>query len=134
MIKIELAFGTAAEAAQALALLAGNTPKPEAQAPKDKPTTGKSNSAAGAGEPSSAKPQAAASTKSTETTPQSDVPTYEKSGIPEKIKALVATKKDDVIKLLAEFGAKKGGDLKPEQFKDFTAKIDALAAAGEDLS
>ena len=54
--------------------------------------------------------------------------TYEKSGIPEKIAGLVTKDRAAAVALLAEFGAKKGGELKPEQFADFTAKIDALLA------
>ena len=135
-VKIELTFANLDEAT---AFLAGKTKaaadtgttKPD---PKPDPKPGKSSTAGAAAEPSSAKTEAAASTPKTEATKPADVPTYEKSGIPEKIKAAVDKDKTKVIALLGEFGVKKGGELKPEQFADFTTKIDALLAGGDDLS
>lgn len=140
-VKIQFEFATALEAANFLAKQAGEAPgKPDTSKPAGttaKPTpaanAGSSNagasSTAGAASPKDKEPEKVKA----ETKP--DVPTYEKSGIPEKIKAAVDKDKPGVIKLLGEFGVKKGGELKPEQFADFTAKIDALlAGGGEDLS
>jgi len=53
---------------------------------------------------------------------------YEKSGLPEKIAAAVGGgKRAEIVALLAKFGAKKGGELKPDQFQAFGAELDALA-------
>ena len=131
-VKIELTFANLDEAA---AFLAGKTKAAaDTGTVKPDPKSGKSSTAGAAAEPSSAKTEAAASTPKTEATKPADVPTYEKSGIPEKIKAAVDKDKTKVIALLGEFGVKKGGELKPEQFADFTTKIDALLAGGDDLS
>jgi hypothetical protein len=54
---------------------------------------------------------------------------YEKSGIPEKIASAVSPangKRAEVIALLAKFGAKKGGELKPADFPAFIEEINAL--------
>ena len=53
---------------------------------------------------------------------------YDDSGIPEKVKAAVdGGKRTEVLALLAEFGGLKSArELKPEQFPDFTAKVNAL--------
>lgn len=138
-VKIQFEFATALEAANFLAKQGTEAPgKPDTSKPAA--TTAKTTPAANAGSSSAAASSTAAAATPKETEkpkadPKPDVPTYEKSGIPEKIKAAVDKDKPGVIKLLGEFGVKKGGELKPEQFADFTAKIDALlAGGGEDLS
>ena len=132
MIELRLTFPTVEEAA---AFLAGKT-----KAAAETGTTGKPGGAVKTDKPADSKPSAdtvktAASEPKAETTkPAADVPSYEKSGIPEKIQTMVGKDKPAIIKLLGEFGVKKGGELKPEQFADFTKKIDALLGGGEDLS
>jgi hypothetical protein len=51
--------------------------------------------------------------------------------------AIVARAKEDAAKVgnvLKEFGAKTGKDLKPEQYADFLAKLEAAFAAAPDLA
>ena len=129
-VKIELTFASIDEAT---AFLAGKTkaaadtgttakpdPKPKAE------TTAKKETAAPA-------PAPAADTKPSADTAPTAVP-YEKTGLPEKIAACVKKDRDGVVALLAEFGAKKGSELKPEQYAAFGEKIDALLAPAADLS
>ena len=138
-VELKLVFASVQEAANALAKLGAPTTaapaatKPEPAAtpvkdtPKTKETTGTpaSSSAAPAASPASAEPKAAAAEK------PADTPTYEKSGLPEKIKTAVGKDKAGVIALLKEFGVAKGPELKPEQFAAFGEKIDALLGAGD---
>lgn len=139
-VELKLVFASAQEAANALAKLGAPTTaapaatKPEPAAtpvkdtPKTKETTGTpaSSSAAPAAAPAPAESKAAAAE-----TPKADTPTYEKSGLPEKIKTAVGKDKAGVIALLKEFGVAKGPELKPEQFAAFGEKIDALIGAGD---
>ena len=137
-VKIELVFASVQEAANALAKLgAPTTAAPTPAATEKAATTAKaetkketggspaSSSAAAAASPASAEPKAAAAEK------PADTPTYEKSGLPEKIKTAVGKDKAGVIALLKEFGVTKGPELKPEQFAAFGEKIDALLGAGD---
>jgi len=126
-VKIELTFASIDEAT---AFLAGKaSPKTDTPAkPDPKPkaeTTAKK-------EPAAAEKPAAA-TEPSAGTAQTAVP-YEKTGLPEKIAACVKKDRDGVVALLAEFGAKKGSELKPEQYAAFGEKIDALLAPAADLS
>ena len=139
-VKIELVFASVQEAANALAKLgapttAAPTPAapekaatPKAEPKKETGGTPASSSAAPAASPSPAEPKADAAEK---TAPKADAPTYEKSGLPEKIKAAVDKDKAGVVALLKEFGVSKGPELKPEQFAAFGEKIDALLAGGD---
>jgi len=139
-VKIELVFASVQEAANALAKLgapttAAPTPAapekaatPKAEPKKETGGTPASSSAAPAASPSPAEPKADAAEK---TAPKADAPTYEKSGLPEKIKAAVGKDKAGVVALLKEFGVSKGPELKPEQFAAFGEKIDALLAGGD---
>ena len=139
-VKIELVFASVQEAANALAKLgapttAAPTPAapekaatPKADPKKETGGTPASSSAAPAASPSPAEPKADAAEKAT---PKADAPTYEKSGLPEKIKAAVGKDKAGVVALLKEFGVTKGPELKPEQFAAFGEKIDALLAGGD---
>ena len=139
-VKIELVFASVQEAANALAKLgAPTTAAPTPAAPEKAATTKAepkketggtpaSSSAAPAASPASAEPKADAAEKAT---PKADAPTYEKSGLPEKIKAAVGKDKAGVVALLKEFGVTKGPELKPEQFAAFGEKIDALLAGGD---
>ncbi len=138
-VELKLVFASVQEAANALAKLGAPTTaapaaaKPETAAtpakdtPKTKESAGSpaSSSAAAAASPASAEPKAAAAEK------PADTPTYEKSGLPEKIKAAVGKDKAGVVALLKEFGVAKGPELKPEQFAAFGEKIDALLGAGD---
>lgn len=126
-VKIELTFASIDEAT---AFLAGKaSPKTDTPAkPDPKPkaeTTAKK-------EPAAAEKPAADTKPSADTAPTA-VP-YEKTGLPEKIAACVKKDRDGVVALLAEFGAKKGSELKPEQYAAFGEKIDALLAAAASLA
>ena len=140
-VELKLVFASVQEAANALARLnavppaAASGPASPAQAAtpaapkeakaKEPAGTPASSSAAPADSPASAEPKAAAAEK------PADTPTYEKSGLPEKIKQAVGKDKAGVIALLKEFGVAKGPELKPEQFAAFGEKIDALIGAGD---
>lgn len=139
-VKIEFVFASVQEAANALAKLGAPTTAAPTPAATEKAATPKadpkketggspaSSSAAPAASPASAEPKADAAEKAT---PKADAPTYEKSGLPEKIKAAVGKDKAGVVALLKEFGVTKGPELKPEQFAAFGEKIDALLAGGD---
>ncbi len=139
-VKIELVFASVQEAANALAKLGAPTTAAPTPAAPEKAATAKaetkketggtpaSSSAAPAASPASAEPKADAAEKAT---PKADAPTYEKSGLPEKIKAAVGKDKAGVVALLKEFGVSKGPELKPDQFAAFGEKIDALLAGGD---
>ena len=139
-VKIELVFASVQEAANALAKLGAPTTAVPAPATPEKAATTKaepkketggtpaSSSAAPAASPASAEPKADAAEKAT---PKADAPTYEKSGLPEKIKTAVGKDKAGVVALLKEFGVSKGPELKPDQFAAFGEKIDALLAGGD---
>ncbi len=140
-VKIEFVFASVQEAANALARLGAPTtaaPTPaatekaattaKAETKKETGGTPASSSAAPAASPASAEPKADAAEKAT---PKADAPTYEKSGLPEKIKTAVGKDKAGVVALLKEFGVSKGPELKPDQFAAFGEKIDALLAGGD---
>lgn len=140
-VKIELVFASVQEAQNALAKLGAPTAAvPAPAAPEKAATTAKadpkketagspaSSSADPAASPASAEPKADAAEKPA---PKADAPTYEKSGLPEKIKTAVGKDKAGVVALLKEFGVAKGPELKPEQFAAFGEKIDALLGAGD---
>lgn len=139
-VKIEFVFASVQEAANALARLGAPTTAAPTPAATEKAATPKadpkketggspaSSSAAPAASPASAEPKADAAEKAT---PKADAPTYEKSGLPEKIKAAVGKDKAGVVALLKEFGVSKGPELKPDQFVAFGEKIDALLAGGD---
>lgn len=139
-VKIELVFASVQEAANALAKLGAPTTAAPTPAAPEKAATPKadpkketggspaSSSAAPAASPASAEPKADAAEKAT---PKADAPTYEKSGLPEKIKTAVGKDKAGVVALLKEFGVSKGPELKPDQFAAFGEKIDALLAGGD---
>lgn len=140
-VELKLVFASVQEAANALAKLGAPTTAAPASAKqetaatpaapketkaKDSAGTPASSSAAPAVSPAAAEPKAAATE-----TPKADTPTYEKSGLPEKIKTAVGKDKAGVIALLKEFGVAKGPELKPEQFTAFGEKIDALIGSGD---
>lgn len=139
-VELKLVFASVQEAANALARLGAPTTAAPAPAATEKAATTKaepkketggtpaSSSAAPAASPASAEPKADAAEKAT---PKADAPTYEKSGLPEKIKAAVGKDKAGVVALLKEFGVSKGPELKPDQFAAFGEKIDALLAGGD---
>ena len=125
-VKIELTFANIDEAT---AFLAGKASAPAAApAASPKPKAEKT-----AEKPAAPAPAPAADTKPSADTAQTAVP-YEKTGLPEKTAACVKKDRDGVVALLAEFGAKKGSELKPEQYAAFGEKIDALLAPAADLS
>lgn len=139
-VELKLVFASVQEAANALAKLGAPTTAAPTPAAPEKAATPKadpkketggspaSSSAAPAASPASAEPKADAAEKAT---PKADAPTYEKSGLPEKIKAAVGKDKAGVVALLKEFGVSKGPELKPDQFVAFGEKIDALLAGGD---
>ena len=139
-VKIELVFASVQEAANALAKLGAPTTAAPTPAAPEKAATPKadpkketggspaSSSAAPAASPASAEPKADAAEKPAA---KADAPTYEKSGLPEKIKTAVGKDKAGVVALLKEFGVSKGPELKPDQFVAFGEKIDALLAGGD---
>ena len=55
---------------------------------------------------------------------------YEKTELPALITKLVANDRAAAISLLAEFGAKRGGELKPADWASFAEKAKALIAKG----
>ncbi len=141
MVEIKLTFATVDEA---IAYLAKSTssgsaqpdPKPEkaTRAPKPEAAKPQAEVAASGTAPASA-PAAASATSAPADTKQADVPTYEKSGISEKITGYVGSKdaegyaerRQQIVDLLAEFKVANGKLLKPEQFTPFLAKLNALA-------
>lgn len=127
-VKIELTFANIDEAT---AFLAGKvSPKTDTPAkPDPKPDPKPKAETTAKKEPAAAEKPAAA-TEPSAGTAQTAVP-YEKTGLPEKIAVCVKKDRDGVVALLAEFGAKKGSELKPEQYAAFGEKIDALLGAGD---
>lgn len=55
---------------------------------------------------------------------------YEKSGLPALVTKAVAADRAGVIALLAKFGAKRGGEVKPEDWVAFAEGLKAIVAAG----
>ena len=55
---------------------------------------------------------------------------YEKSGLPALVTKAVAADRAGVIALLAKFGAKRGGEVKPEDWVAFADALKAIVAAG----
>lgn len=125
-VKIELTFANIDEATAFLAGKASTPAAAPAVSPKPKAETTAKKEPAAAEKP-------AAATEPSAATAQTAVP-YEKTGLPEKIAACVKKDRDGVVALLAWFGAKKGSELKPEQYAAFGEKIDALLAPAADLS
>lgn len=141
MVEIKLTFATIDEA---IAYLAKSTPtsaaqpdaKPEkaARAPKPEAAKPQAEAAATGTAPASA-PAVASATSTPADTETVEVPTYEKSGISEKITGYVggkdtegyAERRQQIVDLLAEFKVANGKLLKPEQFTPFLAKLNALA-------
>ena len=127
-VKIELTFANIDEAT---AFLAGKvSPKTDTPAKPDPKPDPKPKAEKTAEKPAAPAPAPAADTKPSADTAPTAVP-YEKTGLPEKIAACVKKDRDGVVALLAEFGAKKGSELKAEQYAAFGEKIDALLGAGD---
>ena len=61
----------------------------------------------------------------------SAVPDYAPIGL--AIKSAAATHREGVVALLTKFNAKKGTDLKPEQYEAFSTELAALVAPPDDL-
>lgn len=55
---------------------------------------------------------------------------YEKSGLPALVTKAVAADRAGVIALLAKFGAKRGGEVKAEDWVAFAGDLKAIVAAG----
>lgn len=139
MYQLTVNFSTLAELQ---AFLAGNAGKgaetvKEPKPPKATEKAAASAPAAPAAATSSAAAPAAASASETkpaaEPAPAPAV-SYEKSGLPEKIAAAAKKDRAGIIALLEKFGAKKGAELKSEQFAEFGAAVDKLLAAEESLA
>ncbi len=145
MVKIELQFTTVAEAVAFLT--AGSGAAPAAVVTAAPASASKPKKETGAPKPD-AKPQEDAAASGAQTATASAVasaqspapdeaplPTYEKSGIGEKIQAHIGAKdtegyterRQQIVDLLAEFGVPSGKALKPLQFASFLAKLNALA-------
>lgn len=119
-VEIVLKFGSVAEAAAAIAVLAGGKPASGAGA-----TTSRTADA-GAG---------AASGKESTKADTKKAPKYDETKLPALIKELAKTKRDGVVAIFKEFGVERGADLKAEDYDKATAKLEALKAEAEpDLS
>ena len=125
MIQVTLTFGTYAEAAEFFAKHSGvvvHSTKPES--PKidkadPKPTPAPTPAATAAPTPA---PTPAPTAAPTAAPAQASGPVpYEKSGLPELIQKAAGKDRAGAVALLAKFGAKRGQELKPEQFEDFRA-------------
>ena len=122
---------TFASEAEAVKFLSGKTlaATVTAEAPKDpKPAA---TAASVTSQASAAPAPTPAASAPAPTPPAGDGPdeaAYKKSGVPEKIQKLVAKDRAAAVALLAEFGVKKGGDLKVSQFEAFTTRADAALA------
>lgn len=119
-------------------------PKPETAKDPKPGKSAKTEVPAASPPPAAEKPKAdtAASEKKDEK-PASTAPVeYAKTGLPEKIATYLGDKTADesgyadrrnkLVALLTSFNAKKGPELKAEQFADFEAALDKLSAPGED--
>ena len=144
MVKIELQFTSVAEAVAFLTAGSGvapgavvttaptSAPKPKKETGAPKPDAKPQEDAAASGA-QTATDSAAASAPSPAPA-EAPLPTYEKSGIGEKIQAHIGAKdaegyterRQQIVGLLDEFKVKSGKELKPEQFASFLAKLNAL--------
>lgn len=122
MIQVTLTFGSYAEAAE---FFLKNTPsgitaaKPESPKIDPKPTPAPTPAATAAPTPA---PTPAPTAAPTAAPAQASGPVpYEKSGLPEIIQKAAGKDRAGAVALLAKFGAKRGQELKPEQFEDFRA-------------
>lgn len=139
MYQLTVNFPTLAELQ---AFLQGNGGKAAVETTKDpKPVKGTKEAAASApaapaaGTSTAATPAAASETKAEPKADPAPAPVpYEKSGLPEKIAAAAKKDRAGIIALLEKFGAKKGAELKPEQFVEFGVAVDKLLAAEESLA
>ncbi len=141
MVEIKMTFATIDEA---IAFMSKAQPAPGAADPKpEKAAKPPKSDAKPQAEPAASGAQtatdsAAASAASAQAeTPEVEALTYEKSGIGEKISGYVgakdvegyASRRQQIVDLLAEFKVANGKLLKPEQFAPFLAKLDDLATA-----
>lgn len=130
MPQVTLTYTFASEQ-EALDFLAGRNPEKG-----DKPA-GKSapKEAAAASSPSADKKEPAkTAAPAKDPAPAEAKPVaYADSGLPMMIKDAVGRDREGVVALLKEFGVSKGGDLKPEQFDAFKAKI-VKVGVSDDLS
>lgn len=140
MVEIKLTFATLDEA---IAYLAKGTPtiapqpdpKPEKAARAPKPDAKHQADSAATGNAPATASTAVSATSTPADTETVEVPTYEKSGISEKITGYVggkdtegyAERRQQILDLLAEFKVANGKLLKPEQFTPFLAKLNALS-------
>lgn len=131
MIEIKFTFTTIAEAAAFMAqhnAEAPGKPIPEVAVvkPSPKPKPEATAPAAPAETPAASPPTAATAPAAAPASPAAEPVTYEKSGLAVKINEAVKKDKAAVVALLAEFGVKRGPDLKAGDFAAFGEKIDAL--------
>ena len=152
MIEVKLQFATEAELVAFFTRTAGanvaqtapavvptpapvvETPaaKPKAEAKKAVPSPEPATSPSPA--PATTAPAAQAEPAATVAPTPAKLPTYEKSGIPAAVPAYLGAsssegymaRRQTIVDLLAAFGVKKGPDLKPTQFAEFLAKVQAL--------
>lgn len=136
MIEIKFTFATMQEAAdfmsnRAQPAEAPGKPTPEVTVkPAEKPSTKTKPEVTARAEPAAtpavSQPTAEVVQTAAPASPATEPVTYEKSGLAVKISQAAQKDKAAVVALLAEFGVKKGPELKPDQFDAFGAKIDAL--------
>ncbi len=129
MIQVTLTFGTYAEVAEFFAKHStGFVERTKPESPKvdkadPKPTPAPTPAATAASTPNPTPAPTAAPAAAT----SGPVP-YEKSGLPELIQKAAGKDRAGAVALLAKFGAKRGQELKPEQFEDFRAAATAFLA------
>jgi hypothetical protein len=113
--------------------------KPETKGAAKPPKPAKTETPAASPPPAAETPKAdtAASEKKADAPASAKAAdTYEKTGFAEKIAGYLGVKESEgyadrrakLVALLTSFDVKKGPDLKPEQFADFGAKLEALVA------
>ncbi len=131
MIQVTLTFGTYAEAAE---FFVKNTPpgitaaKYEPLKPDPKPTPAPSQPAATAAPTPAPTPAPTAAPTAAPAAATSGPVPYEKSGLPELIQKAAGKDRAGAVALLAKFGAKRGQELKSEQFEDFRAAANEFLA------
>lgn len=76
-------------------------------------------------------PKAEASAPAAAPTPAPAAPTVSYEAVGVAIQSLVAKNRAKAVEILASFGAKKGPELKPEQYADALAKFTAALAEAE---
>lgn len=120
------------------------TPMPDRAKPDPKPETPKATAAPTPAPTSAPAPEATAAPTPAPTAAPTPAPAaadadglvlaagtpYEKSGLPALLTKAAAGDRAGVIALLAKFGAKRGGEVKPEDWPALAEGLKAIVAAG----